>query len=92
MPWSGEDLEFHLTERDALPVSDRLHGELRATCCLLAEGDDSAGRFGQLEMAREKVCMKVRFQNALNGQPGRGCIGEIAIDVSLRIDNNSTSR
>jgi hypothetical protein len=84
------DLEHHLTQLDALTVGERLDRELGPR--VGAVGDHRLGGRGQLEVAREKVCVEMGLDHPLDGQSGRPRVVEVAGDVALRIDHHRTPR
>ena len=84
------DLESHVTKRDCITV---LHGDaLKLRLGPAPEMDGRTGLVTQLDVTRDEVGMKMCEENIFDRVPAGLGVGEILIDVALRIDHRSRLR
>ena len=81
-----EDRQPHASEIEAVAVGHRRERELGLG--LGAEMNPRAGAIAQLEMSGEEVGVEVRQEDVANLQAGLLGIGDVGIDVTLRIDDD----
>ena len=79
-------LQLHLAQRQALPVRQRVDGEVGGG--LGAVGDDGAGGLRQLEVTGEEVGVEVGLEHPLDLQAVGGRIGEVLADVALGVHHH----
>ena len=84
-----ERLESHLSELDRVAVGERR--ELVLGLGPRAQIDLRADAIAQLEMAGQEVGVEMRQQDMLDPQPRRSRIGDVGVDVPLRIDDRRDS-
>ena len=60
--------------------------------CLVAIGDDCAGRLGEFEVARQEVGMEMRFEYPLDAQAEPFRVGDVLRHISLRINDDRAAR
>jgi hypothetical protein len=85
-----QDLEPHVAELDPIAVLQRDALELRLGPA--AEVDRGPGPVAELDVARDEVGMEVGEEDVLDRVAARLGIGQVPVDVTLRIDHRGGLR
>ncbi len=84
--WRVTELEHDVAERLAFAVGHLAMLELGFGDRRV--GDRRAGGGGQLEMARQEVGVEVGLDHELDRQPAGLGVGDVLVDVALRVDDD----
>ena len=90
VPRRCEHLERHVTERQALVIVEQL--DRKVDRGRLAERDRGTGARRELEVTTEEVGVEVGLDDPLDGEAGGRRVGEVLVDVTLRVDDDGPTR